>query len=310
MASRTVIVFGPTGGVGSAVARTAGELGAKVILAMRDTKKPIPGFDPEKEKQSGFERVQADLTKPDTVRDAVKTSGAKYAFLYLAHGMPDGMKPTIEALKSAGIELVVFLSSFTIQKDLRAIQPDEFISYIHALVEINLEEIFGADRVVAVRAGCFASNAVQHKPELDKGEVKLYAPNAKIDNIVPEDIGRVCGTVLAKGPQDEQRTIYLYGPRLMSQADSVGILAKGLGKSPKVVSISEQDAHRMYVEERGFPEPIAKYTIDRFGIPETGKFQLLGYPIEEEHLSNIQKYSGKEATTFEDWVQQNKHIFV
>ena len=310
MASRTVIVFGPTGGVGSAVARTAGELGAKVILAMRDTKKPIPGLDIEKEKQSSFERVQADLTKPDTVRDAVKTSGAKHAFIYLAHGMPDGMKSTIEALKSAGIELVVFLSSFTVQNDPRAIQPDEFISYIHAQVEISLEEVFGADRVVSVRAGCFASNTVQHKPELDKGEVKLYVPNAKIDNIVPEDIGRVCGTVLVKGPQDEQRAIYLYGPKIMSQADSVETLAKALGKSPKVVSINEQDALKMYVEERGYPEPIAKYMLGRYAMPQTGKFQLLGYSIEEEHLSNVQKYSGKEATTFEDWVQQNKQIFV
>ena len=114
MASRKSNRFlGPRGAVGSAAARTAEELGAKVVLAMRDPEKSIPGIDSEKEKQGSFERVQADLTKPDTVRDAVNTTGAKYAFIYLAHGAPNGMKSTIEALKSAGIHLVVFLEQFS-----------------------------------------------------------------------------------------------------------------------------------------------------------------------------------------------------
>ncbi|MCJ1302290.1 hypothetical protein MMC08_005093, partial [Hypocenomyce scalaris] len=170
MASRKVIVFGPTGAVGSAAARTAEELGAKVVLAMRDTQKPIPGLDPEKEKQASFERVYADLTKPDTVRDAVNTSRAKYAFIYCTHGTPEHMKSTIEALKSAGIDLVVFLSSFTVQGDLKAIQPSEVLPYVHAQVEIKLGEIFGADGFVAVRPGSFASNTRQYKAELEKGE--------------------------------------------------------------------------------------------------------------------------------------------
>lgn len=66
MAARKVIVFGPTGAVGSAAARTAASLGAEVTLAMRDTAKVIPGLDDEKEKNGAFERTQADLTNPDT----------------------------------------------------------------------------------------------------------------------------------------------------------------------------------------------------------------------------------------------------
>ena len=309
MASRKVIVFGPTGAVGSAAARTAEELGANVVLAMRDTEKPIPGLDAEKEKQGSFERVHADLTKPDTVRDAVNTTRAKYAFIYFAHGTPDNMKSTIEALKSAGIYLVVFLSSFTIQGDLKAIQPSEIIPYVHAQVEINLGEIFGADGFVAVRPGSFASNVRQYKAGLAKGEVKIYGPDAKVDYIVPEDIGRVCGAILSKGPQDEQRAIYLYGPELVSQADSVRILAKALGKDPKIESADEQYAYKMFVEERGVAVPVAKYMISRTGRTATGPNQVFGYPVSEEQLSNVQKYSGRKATRFEEWVEQNKQMF-
>ena len=310
MASRKVIVFGPTGAVGSAAARTAEDLGAKVVLAMRDTEKSIPSLDAEKEKQGSFKRIYADLTQPDTVREAVNTTKAKYAFIYCAHGTTDNMKSTIEALKSAGIELVVFLSSCSVQGDLKAIQPSEVIPYIHAQVEINLGEIFGADGFVAARSGSFASNTLQYKMGLEKGEVKIFAPDAKVDCIVPEDIGRVCGTILAKGPQDEQRAIYLYGPELLSQTDVVRILARTLSKNPKIESADEQDAYKLFVEELGMPVPVAKYMIRQTGKTATGHSQVLGYPVSEEQLSNVQKYSGRKATTFEEWVEQNKQIFV
>ena len=310
MASRKVIIFGPTGAVGSAAARTAEELGAKVVLAMRDTAKPIRGIDAEKEKQGNFERVQADLTQPDTVRDAVNTTKAKYAFIYLAFGSPDSMKATIEALKSAGIELVVFLSSFTVRDDPAAIPPSDIIPYLHAQVELNLREVFGPDGFVAARPGSFSSNTLQYKTGLEKGEVKIYKPDVKVDCIVPEDIGRVCGTVLAKGPQDEERAIYLYGPELLSNADTIKILAKVLGKNPKIEAVDEQDAYKLWVEELGTPAPIAKYMVGQLGKPVKGPNQVVGYLVDEEHLSNVQKYSGRKGTTFEEWAEQNKQMFV
>ncbi|MCJ1473533.1 hypothetical protein MMC13_002184 [Lambiella insularis] len=310
MTSRKVIVFGPTGAVGSAAARTAEELGAKVVLAMRNKEKPIPGLDAAKEKQGSFERVYADLTQPDTVREAVTTTKAKYAFIYLAHGTPDHMKATIEALKSAGIDMVVFLSSFTIQGDLKAIQPSEVIPYVHAQVEISLGEIFGADAFVAARPGWFASNTLRYRRELEEGEVKIYKPEAIVDCIVPEDIGRVCGTVLAKGPQDEVKAIYLYGPKLLSQSETVKILAKVLGKNPKIEAADEQDAFKTMIEEHKLPEVVVKYMISQAGKTVPGQAQVFGNPINEEHLSNVQKYSGRKATTFEEWAEQNKQMFI
>ena len=310
MSSRKVIVFGPTGAVGSATARTAEELGAKVVLAMRDEKKSIPGLEPEKENQGGYERIYADLTRPDTIHAAVSTTGAKYAFIYGAHGSQDSMKSTLEALKSAGIALVVFLSSFTVQGDPKAIQPSEIIPYIHAQVEIKLGEIFGQEGFVAVRPGSFASNTTQYKTGLEKGEVKIYEPEAQVDCIVPEDIGRVSGTILARGPQDGQRAIYLYGPKLMSQAESVKAVAKVLGKDLKIESANVEEAFTMFVQERGVPEPVAKYMISQARKRVAGQLEVFGYPVSEEQLSNVQKYSGKRATTFEEWVEQNQQRFL
>ena len=180
----------------------------------------------------------------------------------------------------------------------------------YAQVEVALGEIFGPEGFVAVRPGSFASNTLQYKAGLEKGEVKVYGPDAKVDCIVPEDIGRVCGTVLAKGPQDEHRAIYLYGPELLSQKDTVRILAEALGKDPKIEVANEQDAYKLFAEERGVPEPIAKYMVRQAGKTSTERTEVFGYPVSEEQMSNVQKYSGKKGMTFEEWVEQNKQKFV
>jgi uncharacterized protein YbjT (DUF2867 family) len=309
-ASRKVIVFGPTGAVGSAAARTAAELGAKVVLAMRDTSKPVPGVDDGAE---GFERVTADLSKPDTVLDAVQTTGAKHAFFYAARGTPDHMRSTVEALKSGGIELAVFLSSFTVRgDDLTAIPPQDLIPYMHAQVEIHLGQVFGPGGFVAARPGSFASNTLQYKAGLAQGRVKIYAPEATVDCIVPEDIGRVCGTVLARGPPTPPAApMYLYGPQLLSQVDTVKILAKVLGKDATIESADEKEAYKIYVEERGVPPPFAEYMIRQATKSVAGGQGLgvFGYSLTQEELSNVEKYSGKKATTFEEWAEQNKHRF-
>ena len=310
MASRKIIVFGPTGAVGSAAARTAAELGAKVVLAMRDTSKSIPELSAEQEKEGTFERVQADLTKPDTVRDAVTKTGAKHAFIYVTFGAPDHMIATIEALKSAGIELVVFLSSFSVQGDLKAIEPSEIIPYAHAQVEINLSEAYGPDSYVAVRPGSFASNTRDFKTGLNEGEVKILRPELKADHIVPEDIGRVSGTILAKGPQDEKREIYLLGPQLLTQEDTVKTMAKVLGKDVKIISASEDDAYRMFTGARGIPPPLAKYLVSKTVTAVDGPGHIFGLKVNEEDLRNVEKYSGKKATSFQEWVEKNKGMFV
>lgn len=313
MSAPKVIVFGPSGAVGSATARAAHELGAKVVLAMRDTTKPIPGLDEAtlKVKDGSFEKVQADLHKPDTVRDAVSSTHATRAFIYIAHRSPDNMKSTIRALKSAGIDLVVLLSSFTIQGEPEDVQPSEVIPYLHAQVEISLKEVFGPGGYIAVRPGSFASNTIQYKTGLESGLVKIFAPDATIDAIAQDDIGRACGTVLAKGPLEKNTAaMYLYGPQLISQADCVKTLAKVLGKSPTIETMDREEAYKKFTEERRWPVALAEYMIKHAGAVDPERSLVCGYPVSAEQLSSVEKYTGKKAITFEEWAEQNKQLFL
>lgn len=309
----TVIVFGPTGNIGSFAAITAQQKGAKVWLAMRDTQKPIPGLSSEQEKAGNFQRIQADLSKPDTVASAVKTSGAKHAFIYLCHGSQDHMKATIEALKSAGVTFVVFLSSFTIgNHEPKDLPPAEVISFIHARVEMSLDEVYGADNYVAIRPGGFATNLLRHKNDFvsGSGEIKMYGPRYKADMITPIDMGRVSGTILAQGlPADGQRKVFLYGPQTISMEEALHTVADVLGKKITVTGQSPEAALEE-LQANGVPKPVADYIVRRLGddsvTEETESSWRANY---QEGVENVRKYTGQPATGFREWAKANQELF-
>lgn len=305
----SVIIFGPTGQIGSIAAKTAGEQGAKVWLGMRDVNKTIPRLD---DSTSGtFQRVKADLQEPKTVKEAVETSGARRAFIYYAHGSPDNMRATIEALKSGGVTFVVFISSFTvyIDKPLRETSDIEYIPYVHAQVEANLEDVFGAGNYVPLRCGAFASNLLGMKDQIAAGKVSLYGGVFEQDNIDPADIGRVAGTILVSGLRNGQKIVYVYGPKILSLQDSVAEIGRVIGKDVQIILQSREEALQERLNE-GMPEHIATYLVDVLDTPGPDKGKGERFPNYNEGVQNIKLYSGKEATPFAEWVNENKAKFV
>ncbi|KAH8698929.1 hypothetical protein BGW36DRAFT_152852 [Talaromyces proteolyticus] len=301
----TVIVFGPTGSVASVAAATAQKHGATVVLAMRNPQKPIPGLTPEREQELGFKRVKADLTDPDSVAAAVAGSGAKRAFIYLAVGSPDHMRSTLTALKSAGIEFVVFLSSYTIGGELRDVPPTELIAYSHAQVEISLDEVFGEENYVALRPGTFATNILRFKDGINAGEVKIFGSHFQLDGITPGDMGEVGGTILVQGPKNGQRKVYLYGPQVVTQGDAIQTAGKILGKDVKITGLSKQEGLDQFLQN-GIPKPYADYMIRVLAAPDEHQIVRSNYEIGVE---NVQLYTGKPSMRFEEWVGLNKELF-
>ncbi|KAJ5594965.1 uncharacterized protein N7459_001173 [Penicillium hispanicum] len=303
-ATRNVIIFGATGAVGSSAALKAHQEGAKVSLAMRDPSKPIPIL-------SGIsaERVQADLTNPETIRAAVQQTGAKFAFIYAAFGTSDHMRSSIEALKEAGIEFVVFLSSYAIDSsphrgDARAVPPSDFIPWVHAQIELVLEDVFGKDAFVAVRPAYFASNLHMMKNDIVKEDavVRHANPEAEFDWISPYDIGQVAGAVLAHSTNGH--IVGLVGPERMSVRDALGHVGRVLGKEIKVTTIPKEEAVDGF-KQHGIPPPVAEWLVN--DVTETpGAF--FRAPTYQEAAGNIQKYTQKDPVRFEQWIAENKQM--
>ena len=312
----SIIIFGPTGHVGSSVARAAHQQGAKVYLAMRDPQKAIPGLSFNQEQEGGFKRVYADLTKPDTLHNAVIATAAKRAFIYLIFGTSDYMKSSIMAIKSAGVDLVVFLSSHTVPDNMESISPSNFIAWGHGQVEIIPDEVFGPDNYVAVRPGSFASNSLRWKKMVMGGEVKIAYPEALFDWISPGDIGRVCGRLVAEGPQAVDRkagknVVRLCGPEVMSQRDAIDTIGRVIGQDIKVTQLDEQEGVEFFMKSAHLPESAARQLVQMLkkrveGGKSDGGYEGLRY---EEAVANIQKYGGRRPTSFHQWVEENKGEF-
>lgn len=341
----TTIVFGPTGSVGSAAARTALRLGAKVVLAMRDPQKPIPGLissapstpgrlgapgatpllrelpgrlpgfsSAEQPPVGSFERVKADLAQPESVRAAVQSTGATHAFLYLAHGTPDHMRATVEALKAAGVSFVVFLSSVEVQGDPRRTTLANPVAFIHGQVEAVLDEVFGPDGYIALRPCSFASKSQWWVGMIPQGEVQLGYPDMPFDWISSEDVGRAAGTVLTQGMQAtggaaHRNSIYLSGPTVASQREFVGLIGKALGVDIKVTELDDQAAVEKLVES-GMPQLLAKALTNNMAVRNKGEAEhdLCEPARVTAAVANLRKFAGR-ASTLEEWVEENRGIF-
>ncbi|KAE8153817.1 hypothetical protein BDV25DRAFT_136567 [Aspergillus avenaceus] len=304
--ARKVIVFGATGGVGSATALTARQLGAEVSLAMRDISKTIPSLESSTEKESGFPRIQADLAQPDSVRSAVTQTGAQYAFVYTLWGTSDHMRPSFEALKAAGIKSIVLLSSFSVHGDPRSCPTTHLIAWTHAQVEIALQDVFGPDGYVIVRLAFFATNARWWARDIAGGEVRISYPRVRWDFISPDDIGAICGRILVQVSQSEERIVGLVGREYMSMREAIGVIARVLGKEVRVTTISQDECVQRFIAEDGLPEVLARDVLREYDEAGDGEF----YPNVPEARGNVERYLQRPPTGFEEWVQQHKDVFV
>ncbi|KAJ5362019.1 hypothetical protein N7541_002863 [Penicillium brevicompactum] len=294
--NRNVIIFGATGDVGSAAALQAHQEGANVTLAVRDTAKPIPKLS-----SYTFNKIAADLTKPETVEAAVRKSGATVAFIYV---VGDGkMRDSLRALRDGGIENVVFLSSFTVVGDIRATPSSDFIAFRHAQVEIELEEVFGQENFVAIRPAYFSSNSLASKQGILEGKVELPNPDAEFDFISPDDVGRVSGKILAHG--DQEHVVGIVGRERLALKDAMSVIGSVLGKSIKVVRIGEEDALKQMCDI-GIPPPVAAWMVHD-AVHDAGKsLRAAEYP---KSLGNVLKYTGNAALSLEQWVRENRQRF-
>nr|GAT45697.1 predicted protein [Mycena chlorophos] len=307
---RSVLVFGPTGNVGGFIALEAHKRGAKVWLAMRDTTKEIPAIPTDVETKGNFSRVQADLLDAASVGRAVNESGAAAVFLYVPHGSPDFGRSMLKAMYDAGVEYIVFLS-VRLTGDLRAIPQSNWNAYVHAQIEIGAEEI-GFPLFTALHPGWFASNYLKNflaPPVAGKPpKAMIVYEDSIFDNIAPEDIGAVGGAVLVERPQSptpgsmSKKEIFLMGPDLRPVKENWELIKNITSRHDMDTSLTSPDAFKETLIANGVPPAVAETILGglekaRGGIPEA------------EHrpaVENVQKYSGRPATGFGDYIALHK----
>ena len=304
-----VLVFGGAGAVGRNAAISASKHGAKVYLAMRDLQKPIPSLSKADEEKARFERVQADLSNPSSLKAAVATSKATIAFVYAITEAQDAMKSAFEALKEAGITTIILLSSFSVKPSAEEAQHYKYLPAKHAAIELQLIE--SGLSYVTVRPGYFNSNTLWYKDGIKSGEVKLFGTKACFDFIAPEDIGAAIGKLLTTPsphlPMNEKngKSVHICGPRVMSVEESLGIIGSVLGKEVRVVETGEEG---FWVAFAHLPKPIAESILEntKACIPPRADFSGEFWSKAAENLS---AYKEGEPMGFKEWVEAHRDEF-
>ncbi|KAM0544339.1 hypothetical protein ACHAPJ_011875 [Fusarium lateritium] len=303
------IIFGATGAVGRAAALEAQSRGAQVILAMRNTEKPIQGLTPQLEKELGFTRVQADLSDPKSIERAVSESGATVAFTYILFEAEDGLLETYKAMKKAGVMHIILLSTICVTENggpEPASKADEILAHVHGKAELALAESGVAYTVI--RPAFFASNitTLEDWEEVKAGQLKIAHPDAPFDYLATEDVGALAGArIVEPAPSSGESVINHCGPELLSQRKAWKIVSEGLGMNIDIKEISSEEQSKKLIA-RGCPEPLAKSAVERLaGLARdpTGFYEPEMY---KEASANFKKYTGREPTTFPIWIKKHR----
>jgi uncharacterized protein YbjT (DUF2867 family) len=308
-ATNNVLVFGPTGAVGCATALEARRRGAHVWLAMRDPKKPISGLN---DSETGYTRIQADLSESETVANAVQKSSAKIAFIYVVHTSADNMAATFSAMKEAGITYIVLLSSFSVQEPVDSdVNMNDFIPAVHAKTEIALRN--SGIAYAAIRPFYFNSNVMWYLQGIKEGQVGLLYPHITFDFIAPSDIGTACGAILATPElqtpdegQADSKVIDLCGPTLLTQYQAYAIMSEALGREIKV---KELDEDQFREKLSFFPKPALDAVIGGMRESHEGREPFNRDERYDAAVANLRKYKGAEPMQFGEWVVANKAAF-
>jgi hypothetical protein len=231
------------------------------------------------------------------------------------------MRGAITALWGAGIQHVVFLPTAQVKNagategDIRSIECDHFIPWQHAQVEVGMEEI-GLPHT-ALRAGFFASNPLRIylDSSAEPKQVNLLSPDVLHDPIDPADIGRVAGAMLVNprqyasgyqvrnGETPHKDVIYLNGPALLSQAEQWDIINRELaavGKSPVKVNHITVEQYLKNLAALNVPDVVAK-ALAKFMVETRALYAIEDF---EKQRSNVGLLTGREATSFEDFVKR------
>jgi uncharacterized protein YbjT (DUF2867 family) len=280
-----ILVTGGTGNIGGALAPMLVAAGEKVRALARDPKKASAALGPR------VAVVAGDLARPDTFPAAL--AGVERAF-FVTHAGPtahDVGAAFFEAAKAAGVRHIVLVSSSTIE-----FEPPTAIGRWHGALEARLKESGVAWTML--RPGNFATNSLRWADSI-RTQGSVYAPNGsgRSAPIDPRDIAAVAARALTS-PGHEGKTYTLTGSELTTPRGQVESIGRALGKALHFVEVPEEGA-RAGMLKSGMPPMMVDAILE-----------LVRGPRGAELVTpTVREVTGKEARTFDEWVQENVSAF-
>jgi len=280
-----ILVTGATGTVGGAVVRQLVAAGHPVRALVRQ---PGAGRVPD-----GVEVAYGDLTRPETLAEALSGVERMYLLAPLAPDLPHWEAGAIDAARAAGVRHVVKHSN------LGADDPDATtMQRWHRAGERLLEE--SAMAWTFVRPTGFMSNALGWAGTI-RAQGTVYAPagDGKLAVVDPYDIAAVAVAALT-GTGHEGRAYDVTGPAALSTVDQVAAIGAAIGRPLRYVDIPESTA-RDGMRASGMPAVIVEALLEFMALVRSGRADTVS--------DAVPTVTGRPARTFEAWAAEHTDTF-
>jgi uncharacterized protein YbjT (DUF2867 family) len=280
-----ILVTGATGTVGGAVVRRLVAAGHPVRALVRQ---PGAGRVPD-----GVEVAYGDLTRPETLAEALSGVERMYLLAPLAPHLPHWEAGAIDAARAAGVRHVVKHSN------LGADDPDATtVQRWHRAGERLLEQ--SAMAWTFVRPTGFMSNALGWAGTI-RAQGTVYAPagDGKLAVVDPYDIAAVAVAALT-GPGHEGRAYDVTGPAALSTVDQVAAIGAAIGRPLRYVDIPESTA-RDGMRASGMPAVIVEALLEFMALVRSGRADTVS--------DAVPTGTGRPARTFEAWAAEHTDTF-
>jgi uncharacterized protein YbjT (DUF2867 family) len=275
-----ILVTGAAGNVG-------GEL-VRILVAAGEPVRALIRRDSDRSRlPSGAEAVVGDLNRPDTLAPAL--AGARGVHLLSGYQDMDGL---LAESRRGGVEHVVLQSSSAVPGG----DMSNAVARYHILSEAAVRESGLA--WTFLQPSSFMSNTLQWAPQLRVGDVvRAPFPDVRVATIDPYDVAAVSAVALTSRAHDG-RSYRVSGPESLLPADRVRVLGEVLGRDLRFEGQSDEEARQEMLSSMP-----AEYVDAFFSFFADGKLD------ESEVLDNVQRVTGREPRSFEQWATAHADAF-
>ena len=102
--------------------------------------------------------------------------------------------------------------------------------------------------------------------------------------------------------ESPKKVIYLLGPQLLTRKQQVDIARRVTRRRIEIVEVGDEEFVQSMVKN-GVPEFVGHYLLRADNAEGSHKSYADG--VHEEGVRNVEKYSGKEATSFEQFCKED-----